>query len=40
MLTGGAIGQGLPLALGAAVACPDKKVIALQADGGAMYTVQ
>jgi acetolactate synthase-1/2/3 large subunit len=40
MLTGGAIGQGLPLSLGAAVACPDRKVIALQADGSAMYTVQ
>jgi len=40
MLTGGAIGQGLPLAIGAAVACPDRKVIALQADGSAMYTVQ
>jgi len=40
MLTGGAIGQGLPLALGAAVACPDRKVVALQADGSAMYTVQ
>jgi acetolactate synthase-1/2/3 large subunit len=40
MLTGGAIGQGLPLSLGAAVACPDQKVIALQADGSAMYTVQ
>jgi acetolactate synthase-1/2/3 large subunit len=39
-LTGGAIGQGLPLAVGAAVACPDRKVIALQADGGGMYTVQ
>jgi acetolactate synthase-1/2/3 large subunit len=39
-LTGGAIGQGLPLAAGAAVACPDRKVIALQADGSAMYTVQ
>jgi len=39
-LTGGAIGQGLPLALGAAVACPDRKTICLQADGGAMYTVQ
>jgi acetolactate synthase-1/2/3 large subunit len=39
-LTGGAIGQGLPLALGAAIACPDRKVIALQADGSAMYTVQ
>lgn len=39
-LTGGAIGQGLPLAVGAAVACPDRKVIALQADGSGMYTVQ
>jgi acetolactate synthase I/II/III large subunit len=39
-LTGGAIGQGLPLSLGAAVACPDRKVVALQADGSAMYTVQ
>ncbi len=39
-LTGGSIGQGLPLAAGAAVACPDRKVIALQADGSAMYTVQ
>ena len=39
-LTGGAIGQGLPLAVGAAVACPERKVIALQADGGGMYTLQ
>ena len=39
-LTGGAIGQGLPVALGAAVAAPDRKVLALQADGSAMYTVQ
>ncbi|HNN56532.1 MAG TPA: acetolactate synthase large subunit [Novosphingobium sp.] len=39
-LTGGSIGQGLPLAVGAAVACPDRKVIALHGDGGAMYTVQ
>ncbi|MEZ5894127.1 MAG: acetolactate synthase large subunit, partial [Parvularculaceae bacterium] len=39
-LTGGSIGQGLPLAVGAAVACPNRKVIALQADGSAMYTVQ
>jgi acetolactate synthase-1/2/3 large subunit len=39
-ITGGAIGQGLPLSLGAALACPDQKVIALQADGSAMYTVQ
>ncbi len=39
-LTGGAIGQGLPVAVGAAVACPDRKVIALEADGSAMYTIQ
>jgi len=39
-LAGGAIGQGLPLSLGAAIACPDRKVIALQADGSAMYTIQ
>jgi acetolactate synthase I/II/III large subunit len=39
-LTGGAIGQGLPVAVGAAVACPDRKVIALEADGSAMYTLQ
>lgn len=39
-LTGGAIGIGLPLALGAAIACPDRKVVALQADGSAMYTIQ
>jgi len=39
-LTGGAIGQGLPVAVGAAVACPDRPVIALEADGSAMYTIQ
>lgn len=39
-LTGGAIGIGLPLAAGAALACPDRKVIALQADGSGMYTLQ
>ncbi len=39
-LTGGAIGMGLPAAVGAAVACPDRRVVALQADGSAMYTVQ
>ena len=39
-VTGGAIGIGLPLATGAAVACPDRKVVCLQADGSAMYTVQ
>ena len=40
MVTGGAIGQGLPVAVGAAVACPDRRVIALQADGAGMYTPQ
>ena len=39
-LTGGSIGQGLPLAVGAAVACPDRKVICLEADGSGMYTLQ
>jgi acetolactate synthase-1/2/3 large subunit len=37
---GGAIGQGLPVAIGAAVAFPDRPVIALQADGSGMYTPQ
>ncbi len=39
-LTGGAIGQGLPNAIGAAVACPDRPVLALIGDGTAMYTIQ
>eukprot|EP00873_Tetraselmis_striata_P046406 jgi/Tetstr1/466670/TSEL_011158.t1 len=39
-LTGGAIGSGIPMAVGAAIACPGKKVINLQADGSAMYSVQ
>jgi len=39
-LTGGAIGQGLPCATGAALACPDRPVISLQADGSGLYTVQ
>lgn len=39
-LTGGAIGMGLPVATGAAVACPDRKVVCLHGDGGAMYTLQ
>jgi acetolactate synthase I/II/III large subunit len=38
-LTGGAIGQGLPVATGAAVACPDRSVLALESDGSAMYTI-
>jgi acetolactate synthase I/II/III large subunit len=39
-ITGGAIGLGLPLAAGAALACPDRKVLAMQADGSGMYTAQ
>ena len=39
-LTGGAIGDGIPIAIGAAVACPDRKVVNLQADGSGMYTIQ
>jgi acetolactate synthase-1/2/3 large subunit len=39
-LTGGAIGQGLPSAVGAAIACPDRPVIALIGDGSSMYTNQ
>ncbi|MGI9328865.1 MAG: acetolactate synthase large subunit [Pseudomonadales bacterium] len=39
-LTGGAIGMGIPAATGAAVACPDRRVIDLQADGSGMYTLQ
>jgi acetolactate synthase I/II/III large subunit len=39
-LTGGAIGMGPPAATGAAVACPDRPVLALQADGSGMYTLQ
>jgi acetolactate synthase I/II/III large subunit len=38
-LTGGAIGQGLPVAVGAAIAAPDRPVIALQSDGSALYTI-
>ncbi len=39
-MTGGAIGIGLPLAIGAAVAAPDRKVLSLNGDGSAMYTIQ
>jgi acetolactate synthase I/II/III large subunit len=38
-VTGGSIGQGLPVALGAAIAAPTRPVFALQADGSAMYTL-
>ncbi|MGO8978216.1 MAG: acetolactate synthase large subunit [Streptosporangiaceae bacterium] len=39
-LTGGAIGQGLPVATGAAVAAPDRRVVCIEADGSALYTIQ
>jgi acetolactate synthase I/II/III large subunit len=39
-LTGGSIGFGMPAATGAAIACPDRPVINVQADGSAMYTMQ
>jgi len=38
--TGGSIGIALPLAVGAAVACSDRRVLCLTADGSAMYTLQ
>ena len=39
-LTGGAIGEGIPMATGAAIAAPGRRVVGLQADGSAMYTLQ
>ena len=38
--TGGAIGSGLPVALGAAIACPDRKTVVFEGDGSGMYTNQ
>ena len=38
--TGGSIGIGMPLAVGAAIACPERPVLCLEADGSGMYTVQ
>lgn len=39
-LTGGAIGQGLPVGVGAATAAPDRKIVCIEGDGSAMYTIQ
>ncbi len=39
-LTGGAIGGGIPMATGAAIGAPGRRVVGLQADGSAMYTLQ
>lgn len=38
--TGGSIGWGLPAAVGAAIACPERKIVCLSGDGSAMYTIQ
>lgn len=40
MTAGGAIGNGLPMALGASIACANRKVVCVQADGSGMYTLQ
>src|SRR5262249_10175555 len=37
---GGSIGLCMPLSIGAAVACPDRKVVSLESDGSGMYTLQ
>jgi acetolactate synthase I/II/III large subunit len=39
-LTGGAIGEGMAMALGAAIAAPDRRVINLEADGSGAYMIQ
>jgi acetolactate synthase I/II/III large subunit len=39
-IAGGSIGYGMPCATGAAIACPDRPVINIQADGSALYTIQ
>ena len=38
--TGGSIGWGLAAAVGAAIACPQRKIVCLEGDGSAMYTIQ
>lgn len=37
---GGSIGFGTPVATGAAIACPDRRVVCMEGDGSAMYTIQ
>jgi acetolactate synthase-1/2/3 large subunit len=37
---GGSIGYGTPVATGAAIACPDRRVFTIVGDGSAMYTIQ
>jgi len=37
---GGSIGMAMPVAIGAAIACPDRKVLCLEGDGSGMYTLQ
>jgi acetolactate synthase I/II/III large subunit len=38
--TGGSIGMAMPVAVGAAIACPERKVLCLEGDGSGMYTLQ
>ena len=40
LATGGSIGYALPCAIGAAIACPDRKVVVLESDGSGMYAPQ
>ena len=37
---GGSIGYGMPVSIGASIACPDRKVLLLEGDGSGMYTIQ
>jgi acetolactate synthase-1/2/3 large subunit len=39
-LTGGALGAGIPMSIGAAIACPERKVVNLEGDGSSLYTIQ
>ena len=39
-IMGGSIGWALPISVGAAIAAPDRKIVALEGDGSAMYTMQ
>jgi len=39
-LTGGALGSGMPMSIGASLACPDRQVINLQSDGSSLFCLQ
>ena len=38
--TGGSIGYAMPVSVGAAVACPDRKLVVLESDGSGLYMPQ